>query len=87
MAPTSLSVNGRTVSVTVESSGDDPNLVLPQTAVALSAMVWHPHPNLAAFTASAHDQYQTAPRWVRLTQNSGAGSAKLTVTQMGGKGG
>jgi hypothetical protein len=87
-APVSLDLDVTgTVNVTVESSGDDPNLVAPQTPVAVGSMVWDVHPNLAAWTTSTHDQYTTAPRWVRLTQNSGAGSAKLIVTQLGGKSG
>ena len=76
-----------TVSVNVESSMDDPNLVLPQVAVPVGSMIWVPHANIAAKTASIADVYAAAPAWIRLTQLSGAGSATLTVRQAGGKGG
>jgi len=78
-----------TVNYSVESSMDDPNLVAPQVPVAVSAMQWNAHPNLASQTAKANDNYPVAPAWVRLTLNSqtNPGSATLIVRQMGGKGG
>ena len=90
-APVNLGIDVTgTVNVTVESSDDDPNLAPPLTPVAPSAMTWVSHPNLQNYTVKANDYYPAAPRWVRLTFNSGTAataSATLIVTQQGGKGG
>jgi hypothetical protein len=77
------------VNYTVESSVDDPNLMLPQVAVPVQSMTWQPHPNLASQTIKANDVYTAPPAWVRLTLNSqtNPGAATLVVRQAGGKGG
>lgn len=80
-----------TVNYTVEFSWDDPNLVLPQVAVALASMKWAALPALTAQNGAASSGFVENPKFIRLTVNSataGAGnSASLTVTQPGGKGG
>lgn len=47
--------------------------------------VWiaHPDSNLAAATADVQGNYAYAPAAIRLVLNSGSGSAKLTVIQLG----
>lgn len=65
-----------TVNFTVQQTLDDPESASP---------TWFPHPDtaLAAATASAQGNYAYIPRAVRVTVNSGAGSATLTVIQAG----
>lgn len=77
-----------TVNYTVEYSGDDPNLMLPQIAVPPASMIWTAG-TLAAQTTSKRDQLTAAPKWARITANSytTTGSAKMNITQLGGKGG
>lgn len=64
-----------TVNYTVEQTLDDPGV----------SPTWfgHPDANLVAATASMQGNYGYIPRAVRLTVNSGAGSAVLTVIQSG----
>ncbi len=64
-----------TVNYTVEQTLNDPAV----------SPVWfgHPDANLVAATASMQGNYGYIPRAVRLTINSGAGSAVLTVIQSG----
>lgn len=79
-----------TANYTVESTLDDPNLVLPQVAIVPSAMTWLAHPVLAAQTSSQQGNFGIRPTFVRLTISSGTattGSATLSVSQAGGKGG
>lgn len=64
-----------TVNFTVQQTLDDP----------AASPTWFAHPDtaLAAATASAQGNYAYIPRAVRLTVNSGAGSATLTILQAG----
>lgn len=80
-----------TLNWTCEQSDDDPNPVLPMTAVPPASMVWitPDSTNLSSKTASARDSLSSTPAWLRITANSQTNPAfaTLTVRQLGGKGG
>lgn len=79
-----------TVNYTIQSTTDDPNLTLPQTVIAPSAVNWIAHPVLASATTTQQGNYSPRPVWSRLTLNTAtASSASCTyaVSEAGGKGG
>lgn len=67
-----------TANYTVQQTLDNP-LNSSQTVTWFN----HPDPNLVAVTASAQGNYAYIPVAVRLVQNSGSGSAILTIVQGG----
>ena len=76
-----------TVTYTVETSLDDPNVVLPMISVAPASMTWQPT-TLAGNSTNAQEVILGKPLWIRLTINSAtatSGSATLTIVQAGGK--
>lgn len=75
-----------TVNYTVEYSNDDPNLVAPQSPVAVASMVWVPDATLAAQTTSKQVALSATPLWARVTANSytTTGTATMAIHQMGG---
>ena len=86
-ASVSLQVNvSGALQYTVESTQDNPNLTLPQTVVAPSAVVWVAHPVLASATTTQQSSYTAQPNLVRLTFLTAAttGYATFDVTQAGG---
>lgn len=78
-----VTVSG-TVNYTVEQTLDNPNNRAPLPVIAPAAVTWLPHPVLAGLAVSAQDNYAFVPQLVRLTLNSGTGSATLTVIQAAG---
>jgi hypothetical protein len=90
-APASLQVDvtnaGGTFTYTFETSLDDPNLVAPQTPVAMASMVWIADPNLTGQTSSKQDAIVARPLWGRLSVTAYTGNAfgTVTVSQPGGK--
>jgi hypothetical protein len=68
-----------TVNYTVQHTFDD---VFAPTFTPGSA-IWFNHPTLAAQTANADSNYAFPPRGIRLTVNSGSGTAALTIVQSG----
>ena len=86
-ASVSLQVNvSGALQYTVESTQDNPNLTLPQTVVAPSAVVWFAHPVLVSATTTQQSSYTAQPNLVRLTFLTAAttGYATFDVTQAGG---
>lgn len=73
-----LKVSG-TVNYTVQHTFDD---VFASDYVASSG-TWYNHPVLASLTAAADGNYAFPCTAVRLTVNSGSGSATMTVVQAG----
>jgi hypothetical protein len=65
-----------TVNYTVQHTFDDVN----DSAVTPT---WFDHPTLAGQTASKDGNYAFPPYFIRITVNSGTGTAKLYVTQAG----
>lgn len=63
---------------TIQQTLDNPNEVG-------ATVTWFDHPdtNLVAQTVNRQGNYAYIPTAIRLAQNSGAGSATLTVTQAG----
>jgi len=81
-----LDVTG-TVNVDVEYTGDDPD-VGPMLAASNAVIpTVFDHGTLAAKTADAVDNFNGPCRGMRLTMNSGDGTAKLTMIQAGIAGG
>jgi hypothetical protein len=72
-------VNG-TVNYTVQQTLDDP--------YGTAAVNWfsHPDPALVGSAVNTQGNYGYVPRAVRVTVNSGSGSATLTIIQAGEKG-
>ena len=62
------------VDYTVEHTFDDP---------AVGFSTWFPHPTIAAQIASADGNYAFPVTGIRLTVNSGAGTATLKLIQAG----
>jgi hypothetical protein len=71
-------VNG-TVNYTVEHTFDD----IFATTFNPGTATWFPHTTLVAQTANAVGNYAFAVRGIRLTVNSGTGSATATFVQSG----
>ena len=63
-----------TVTYTVQHTFDDP---------AVGFTTWFPHPTVAALAANADGNYAFPVTGVRLTVNSGGGTAKLNLIQAG----
>ena len=83
-APTAVSVvvDG-TVNYTVAISQDDPNSFI--SPVAIGNMTWFDalDADLVSESTNKTGGLDYTPSWVRLTLNSGTGSARATVTQSG----
>ena len=69
----SVVVSG-TVNYTVQHAFDD---------VISASTVWFNHPDVISLTANQDGNYAFPVRWVRLTVNSGTGSATMTLIQAG----
>ena len=63
-----------TVNYTVEHTFDDP---------AVGFTTWFPHPTIASLAANADGNYAFPVTGVRLTVNSGGGTATLNLIQAG----
>jgi len=74
-------VNG-TVNYTVQHTFDD---VFAPTFNPATA-TWFNHPTLASLAVNSDSNYGFPPRGVRLTVNSGSGTASLTIVQAGNSG-
>ena len=71
-----------TVSMIIEYSLDDPNGVA--TPMAPSAMTWFTSPaTMSPLTGSTMFEIDVLPKWMRLTLQSGSGSAVVKVGQYG----
>jgi hypothetical protein len=72
-----------TANYTVQTSMDDPND--PINPVAVGSMVWVDclDTNVVAKTANATGALAVTPVFIRLKQNSGNGSCKMTIAQFG----
>ena len=63
-----------TVNYTVEHTFDDP---------AVGFTTWFPHPTIAALAVNADGNYAFPVTGIRLTVNSGGGTATLKLIQAG----
>ena len=81
-----VNVSG-TFSYSVQHSNDDPDLVLPRTAVAPYLMTWFNDPNFTSLTTSAMNAITARPLWSKLTclSYSSTGNGSATISQSGGK--
>ncbi len=71
-----------TANYTVQSSQDDPNS--PTNPVALGSMAWDSTlTGVVGAIGSSQAALIVAPTFIRLVQNSGNGSVRMTVTQGG----
>ena len=79
-APTNIglavTISGTVTDADVEHTFDDVNDpdVTP---------TWFPHASLAGLAANTDGNYAFPPRWVRITINTGTGTATLTLIQSG----
>ena len=85
--PVNLNISPVNIGFGVTLSGGAPNYTVQHTFddVFDSAVtpVWFNHPTVAALVANADGNYAFPIRAIRLTYNSGAGTAKLTAIQAG----
>jgi hypothetical protein len=75
-----IDVSG-TVNYTVQASNDDPNDPTNPTAAASMTWINSNDTNVVGATTAELTNYLFAPRYVRVTLNSGSGSITATVTQ------